>query len=105
MPLEQTLVRTFRAGTLIAAGIITLGFAASGFDLGVTLPGGRKLDGSALMILGIVLFVLMPIGGVALSARQFYRESDRRLVAIAIGVLLVLLIGFVIGVRSGRTGH
>jgi uncharacterized membrane protein len=105
MSLEQILVRTFRAGTLIAAGVIATGFAASGFDLAITLPGGRRLDGSALMILGIALFVLLPISGVALSARQFYRERDRRLVTIAIGVLLVLLIGFVIGVRSGRTGH
>lgn len=105
MPLEQTLVRTFRAGTLIAAGIIAVGFVASGFDLAITLPSDRRLDGESLTILGIGLFVLMPIGGVALSARQFYREHDRRLVIMVIGVLLILLIGFAIGVRSGRTGH
>ena len=98
---EQVIGGLLRAGVLIAAAVTALGGAlylarhglepadyrtftgAPGLDsLHGILRGVRRLDGAAIIQLGLVLLIATPIARVALSLVAFVKQRDWRFVVI-----------------------
>jgi uncharacterized membrane protein len=69
-----------------------------------TLPevidGVRHMRGEAIVMAGLLLLIATPIARVALSIVIFVIERDRLYTAITVAVLLILLIGFVLGMEG-----
>lgn len=65
------------------------------------IAGVGQLRGQAIVMAGLLLLIATPIARVALSIAVFIIEHDRLYTAITAAVLLILLIGFVIGLEGG----
>jgi uncharacterized membrane protein len=118
----STLLRT---GVLLSVAVITIGMAitfvhhpeyvSSPQDLGqLTAPGARypntipqvidgirHFRGQAIVMAGLLLLIATPLARVALSIVVFIIEHDRLYTAITAAVLLILLVGFAVGLESG----
>jgi len=68
--------------------------------LGV-IDGVRSGSGQAIVMAGLLLLIATPIARVALSIIAFIIERDRLYTAITAAVLVILLIGFVVGLEGG----
>lgn len=64
------------------------------------LDGVRQLHGQAIVMAGLLLLIATPIARVALSIIAFIVERDRLYTAITAAVLLILLVGFAIGLEA-----
>jgi uncharacterized membrane protein len=67
--------------------------------LGV-IDGARNGSGQAIVMAGLLLLIATPIARVALSIVAFIIERDRLYTAITAAVLLILLIGFAVGLEG-----
>jgi Protein of unknown function (DUF1634) len=103
--LERLLARVLQHGTWLASAAIAVGLAigliASHFD-----PHGTGFPSSTRVIsLGILLFILLPVLRVLIMLLVFLKERDYRYSAIAGLVLLILALGFIVGMHvSGGAG-
>ena len=61
----------------------------------------RRFRGQAIVMAGLLLLIATPIARVALSIAVFIIEHDHLYTAITAAVLLILLIGFAIGLEGG----
>jgi uncharacterized membrane protein len=65
------------------------------------IDGVRHARGQAIVMAGLLLLIATPIARVALSIVVFIIEHDKLYTAITAAVLLILLIGFAIGLEAG----
>ena len=61
------------------------------------LGGLARLNGQAVIVLGLFLLIATPVVRVAVSTVSFARKRDRTYVAITLVVLALLLLSFVLG--------
>ena len=86
--LERLLARVLRRGTWLATGVIALGLALS--LIGWPDSTAAATTTSAwIVILGLALFILLPVFRVLLMIIVFVRERDYCLGAIAMLVLAI----------------
>ena len=64
------------------------------------IDGVRQLRGQAIVMAGLLLLIATPIARVALSIVAFIIERDHLYTAITAAVLLILLVGFAIGLEG-----
>jgi uncharacterized membrane protein len=81
-PLERLLAETLRYGTWAASIAIVIGLV---------------LPKTALVTIGIALFILLPVMRVILMLGAFLRLKDYRMSAVAGLVLLIIVLGCVLG--------
>jgi uncharacterized membrane protein len=96
--MERLLARVLQFGTWLASAIIAVGLALALIDgrFGIHLSGSVSLR---IIALGVVLFILLPVFRVLLMLFVFLQEKDYRFVVIAGLVLVILLLGFFVGMR------
>lgn len=97
--LERLLARVLQYGTWLASAAIGVGLAIALIDSHsgpsrVVLPSSTRI-----ISLGILLFILLPVFRVFLMLLVFLKERDYRFSAIAGLVLLILALGFIVGMR------
>lgn len=97
--LERLLARVLQYGTWLASAAIGLGLAIAliGSHSGLHNPG--FLSGTRIISVGILLFILLPVFRVFLMLLVFLSERDYRFSVIAGLVLIILILGFFIGMR------
>ena len=61
------------------------------------IHGLARLDGNAVIVLGLIVLILTPIVRVAVSIAAFAREGDRVYAAITTVVFLLLMLSFLLG--------
>lgn len=85
-----------------------LASAAIGVGLVLALTGARfgthALPGMQIATIGIALFILLPSLRVALMLVVFWAQRDYRLAMIALLVLTIILLGFLLGIRTPSSG-
>jgi len=96
--LEGLLARVLRHGTWLATGVIALGLALSligwpDSTSAVTMTSAR------IVILGVALFILLPVFRVLLMIIVFVREGDYCFGAIATLVLAIIMLGAALGMH------
>ena len=64
------------------------------------IEGVRQLRGQAIVMAGLLLLIATPIARVALSIVAFIIERDHLYTAITATVLVILLVGFAIGLEG-----
>ncbi len=89
--LERLLAGLLNVGSWVASTVIGLGLALALID---------SQSGTHIVKLGIALFILLPSLRVLLMLVLFLRERDYRYSMIAALVLAIILLAFVIGVRT-----
>jgi Protein of unknown function (DUF1634) len=93
--LESLLANLLHYGTFAASAIIALGLA-------LPLASGQWSRSPQLSLhiveAGIALFILLPVLRVLLMLIVFVRQRDHRYTAIAATVLVIILLGFALGV-------
>lgn len=99
--LERLLAKVLQYGTWTASAIIGLGLALALLDSHAVAHSGGVFSGMRIVSIGIVLFILLPAIRVLLMLIVFWRERDYRFSAIAALVLIILILGFVVGMRTG----
>lgn len=122
---DVAISRVLRIGVVLSVAIIALGlvmtflhhpeYATSHSMLGsLTAPGAQYPNtlfgvfrgvgeghGLSIVMLGLLLLIATPLARVALSIAIFVIEHDRLYTAITTAVLLILLIGFAVGLETG----
>jgi uncharacterized membrane protein len=93
--LERLLGALLRYGTWVASGVIALGLA-------VTMAGGFA-GGARIVTAGIALLILLPVSRVALMLAVFMGERDYRFGAISALVLMIIVLGFALGLYLSNT--
>jgi|HubBroStandDraft_6_1064221.scaffolds.fasta_scaffold230573_2 uncharacterized membrane protein len=101
---ESLLAGLLHYGTLLASAVIGLGLILQllaappfGGHAGVPHLAARQW-GLPVIQAGIALFILLPIVRVTVMLIVFVRERDGRYIAITASVLLIILLGFALGV-------
>jgi uncharacterized protein DUF1634 len=98
--LEGLLARVLQYGTWLASAVIAIGLAIAPIDSHFGLCTAGFLASTRIISAGIVLFILLPVLRVFLMLLVFLKERDYRFSAIAGLVLLILALGFVVGMRG-----
>ena len=65
------------------------------------IDGVRHGQGEAIVMAGLLVLIATPIARVALSIVAFIIERDRLYTAITAAVLVILLVGFAVGLEGG----
>ena len=103
--LERLLAKVLQYGTWMASAIIGVGLVMALLDSHAVSHSTGVLSGMRIVSIGIVLFILLPAIRVLLMLFVFWRERDYRFSAIAALVLVILALGFIVGMRvSGGPG-
>jgi len=113
--LDHTVARLLSIGTylsvaLLAAGVVLLELTGISpldtrtkpFDLGripADLLAGRP---EGFLWLGLMAAIATPLGRVATSLVGYVRSGERRMIAIATAILVVVAIAVIVGVLAGR---
>jgi uncharacterized membrane protein len=97
--LERLLASVLQYGTWLASAAIGLGLAVALVDSHSGLHNVGFLSSTRIISLGILLFILLPVFRVFLMLLVFVKERDHRFSVIAGLVLLILVLGFVVGMR------
>jgi uncharacterized membrane protein len=84
--LERQLAIVLQFGTLLASAVVAAG---------LVLPSATRA-----VTVGIALFIALPVARVALMLLWFLRRGDYRIAIIAALVFAVIVLGFVIGMRT-----
>jgi hypothetical protein len=87
--LERQLAIVLRVGTWLASGVVAVGLA---------MPSSTRI-----VTVGIALFIALPIVCVALMLLSFLRHGDYRIAVVAALVLAVIVLGFVVGIRTNAS--
>jgi hypothetical protein len=97
--LERLLAMVLQYGTWLASAAIGVGLAIA---LVASHPGLHTvgfLSSTRIISLGILLFILLPVFRVFHKLLVFVKERDYRFSVIAGLVLVILILGFIIGMR------
>jgi uncharacterized membrane protein len=112
-PFDRTIGRLLIVVTYVASVLLLIGVAlmiASGIS---PLSGGPSLDATAIVAdvlslqpagflwLGLIAVIVTPISRVAAAAIAFGLEGDRRMVAVAIGILAVIAVSIATALAAG----
>jgi uncharacterized membrane protein len=113
--LDRTVARLLSIGTylsvaLLAIGVVLLALTGTSpldaktqpFDLGripADLLAGRP---EGFLWLGLVAAIATPLGRVATSLVGYVRSGERRMIAIATAILIVVAVAVIVGVLAGR---
>ena len=92
-PIELTLARLLRIGSLIAAVLIAVG-------LGIMLSGNEQLA-SHLVTAGLLVLMATPVVRVVTAGIIFIREKDWRFACFCLFVFCALLTGILLGHTHG----
>lgn len=105
--MEIVLSQVLRAGVLLAVGIISFGVVLSWLDPHpvqlltnthpIYLHGLTQLAPNAVVSLGLIVLVALPVTRVGLTVLLFLQERDYFFSAITAVVFLILLAGFFLG--------
>jgi len=95
--LERLLAQVLQYGTWLASATIAVGLALA--LIGSRSASAELLSSTRIVEMGIVLFILLPVFRVFLMLLVFLKEHDYRFSAIAGLVLLILALGFIVGMR------
>jgi Protein of unknown function (DUF1634) len=98
--LEKLLAGLLHYGSWLASIAIGLGFALAWIDSRSGARNPAVLPGMRIATVGIVLFILLPTMRVVLMLLVFLRERDHRLAITAAAVLMIILLGFVLGIHT-----
>ena len=88
--LDRRVAALLQVGTWLATAVVAIG---------LVLPAG----GPAVTA-GIALFIALPVVRVAVMLVEFFRRGDFRIAWISALVLAVILLGIVLGLRTGVSG-
>lgn len=66
-------------------------------DLATVMAGALAMKGRALVMIGMLMLIALPVTRVALSLVIFIYQRDRAFIAITSTVLVLLLVSFLIG--------
>ena len=97
--LERLLAQVLQYGTWLASAIIAVGLALALIDSRYGTHRAGFLSSTRIVEAGIVLFILLPVFRVFLMLLVFLKERDYRFSTIAALVLLILALGFIVGMR------
>jgi hypothetical protein len=97
--LERLLAMVLQYGTWLASAAIGLGLAIALIASHSALHTVGFLSSTRIISVGILLFILLPVFRVFLMLLVFLKERDYRFSVIAGLVLLILVLGFVVGMR------
>jgi hypothetical protein len=97
--LERLLAMVLQYGTWLASAAIGLGLAIALIASHSALHTLGFLSSTRIISVGILLFILLPVFRVFLMLLVFLKERDYRFSVIAGLVLLILVLGFVVGMR------
>jgi uncharacterized membrane protein len=97
--LERLLAQVLQYGTWLASAIIAVGLALALIDSHYGTHSAGFLASTRIVEAGIVLFILLPVFRVFLMLLVFLKEHDYRFSTIAALVLLILALGFIVGMR------
>ena len=97
--LERLLAMVLQYGTWLASAAIGVGLAIALVASHSGLHTVGFLSSTRIISLGILLFILLPVFRVFLMLLVFVKERDYRFSVIAGLVLLILALGFVVGMR------
>jgi len=102
--LESLLAALLQQGTWLASVLTVAGLALALLEKSSVLriPPALSLR---IVTLGIACFILLPVSRVILTLIVFLRRRDYGFAAIAAIVLLIILIGFVVGIRMAPPEH
>ena len=102
--IESVVARLLTVGTIVAMGLVLVGVVgmlvqgidpldagAPAFDLAQIPAEMLALEPAGFLWAGIVLVMCLPLGRVVVAGIGFLRLGDRRLAAVSLGVLLVVL--------------
>jgi uncharacterized membrane protein len=98
--LERLLADLLSYGSWLASSAIGLGFSLAWIDSRVGTHNLAILPNMLIAKVGIALFILLPTLRVLLMLLFFFRERDYRLAIIAALVLTIILLGFILGIRT-----
>lgn len=101
---------TLRVGVLLSASFLIAGLvlqvirpqpvaSVSPAHLRAAVEGTARLDPGSLVHIGLLILLLTPIARIAAVAFEFVRIREKPFVLICIGVLFLLSISVVIGLR------
>lgn len=88
--LERRLSVLLRVGTWLASAVIAFG---------LVLPSGARV-----VMMGIALFVALPIVRVTVMLVEFLRGRDYRIATISALVLAIIAVGIALSVRTNAIG-
>src|ERR1700751_56920 len=100
--LECLLAGTPDHGALMASVVACGGLGLAMIDSRFGAPRLAISRDMRIATIGIALFILLPVARVIVMLVAYFRQRDYRLSAIALLVLMVILLGFVVGVASRR---
>jgi len=93
--LELLLARLLSVGTSVASAVIGVGLVLSLFNERAALPIATQL-----VIVGIGLFILLPILRVLLMLTIYLKDRDYQFAAAAAVVFFIIIAGCAIGILS-----
>lgn len=96
--LERLLAGVLQYGTWLASAVIGMGLVLA--SLGAR--GATHAVGSTslrIISAGVLMFILLPVIRVLLMFFVFWRERDYRFSAIAALVFVILVLGFIVGMK------
>jgi len=96
--MEGMLAGLLRYGALIASGWIALGIVLDLFDGPASVSQNSVTLADRCLSIGIILLIALPVLRVALTTAVFAFERDYVFAAISGAVLLIIALGFVLGV-------
>lgn len=108
--LERTIGRILGVGTLAGVGLLVAGVVAMAasrigpmarpfpeFDVGRLVSDLRRLQPAGFLWLGLAVAILTPSARVAAALVGFCLEGDRRMAAVALGILAVIFVSAILG--------
>lgn len=98
--LESLLAGLLKYGSWLASITIGAGFALALMDSRTGTHNVAILPNMHIVTAGIALFILLPSLRVLLMLIVFLRERDYRFTMIAALVLAIIVLGFVVGLRT-----
>ncbi len=96
--LERLLGQVLHYGTWLSCGVIALGVVL--LVNGDALGGLGLSSGKPIINAGVAVLILLPVLRVGLMLMVFLHERDYYYVLIATFVLIVILLGFLLGLYS-----
>jgi len=102
--LEPLLAWILHYGSWVASAAISAGLLLALVDSRAGTHNLAVVDNSRIVTAGILLFILLPVLRVALMLIVFLRERDYRFGGLAALVLVIIFLGFVLGMRVASTG-
>ncbi len=98
---EQVLARLLQGGVWSAAAVITAGLALS-FTARIAPVGAHAVTPWPIVTAGLLLLILLPVARVMAMCVLFLRARDYRFGLVAASVLVIIGLGFVVGVVAPR---